>query len=483
MSQDNSEHPKINAQLNMSPEEMRTLGYKVIDMLVDHYQALDEKPVQSVEQSVRVAMEARFHEPLPQRGMDANDLLEAVHQDVLEQNYHRIHPRDFAYVNSPSNFVSVLADTLASGYNVFAGAWITSPAAAMIELVTLDWLRQLISLPDATGGIFTSGGSVANLTGLAVARHIKLGEDFQNGTLYFSEQTHASVSKALRILGFGKEQIRKLPVDADFRLNLDALRDAIAEDRSRGKQPFCVVGNAGTTNTGTVDPLEDMAQICREEDLWLHIDAAYGGGAAFTEQGRFALKGIEYADSVAIDPHKWLFQPFEMGCALVRDRRHLWETFNVGAEYLKNLVDPTLQEVNFYDYGIQMSRRFRALKLWLSLKAFGADAFSQSVQRGIELAEIAERHLKQSTNWKIVTPAQLGVITFSFVAKSDTESDAINDAISQQIVNDGFAFVHTTILRERVVLRMVTLNPRTTERDIIETIDRMESFGKVPIVQ
>lgn len=469
----------INRKLELPPDEMRQLGYQVVDMLVEHYQAVVDKPVKAYSKSSRETIEMQFSEPPPSQGMDVQMLLQSIHDDVLEQNYHRIHPRDFAYVNAPSNFVSVLADTLVAGYNVFAGAWVASPAATMIELVTLDWLRELIGMPESTGGIFTTGGSVANLTGLAVARHIKLADDMTDAVVYFSEQTHASVAKALRLLGFHDDHIRKLPVDSDFRLAMPSLYQAFKTDISDGKRPFCVVASAGTTNTGTVDPLPQIAQFCQENALWLHIDGAYGTAGVLADKGRTALQGIEFADSLAIDPHKWLFQPYEMGCTLVKDRQHLWETFNVAAEYLKNLVDPTLQEVNFYDYGLQMTRKFRALKLWMSIKAFGIEAFQAAVSHGIELAEIAQQYLQHSSKWQIVTPAQLGIITFRYVAEdlSAEQLDAVNEEITERIIADGFAFVHSTLLNERTTLRLVTINPRTTNDDIRETLRRMEQFG------
>jgi aromatic-L-amino-acid decarboxylase len=471
--------PGVNGKLELSADVMRAIGYQVIDMLVDHYQSVAQKPVKAYTRSSRTELEARFCEPLPQQGMDIAALVREVHQDVLEENYHRIHPRDFAYVNAPGNYIGVLADALAAGYNVFGGAWVASPAAAMIELVTLDWLRQLVGMPESAGGIFTSGGSVANLTGLAVARHVRLANDMTDVVVYLSEQAHAAVPKALRILGFLPEHIHRLSVDGDFRLDMAALRAALAADRAQGRRPFCVVASAGTTNTGAVDPLPEIAALCQDEHLWLHVDGAYGGAAVLAEKGRAALKGIELSDSMAVDPHKWLFQPYEMGCTLVRDKRHLWETFNVAAEYLKNIVDPTLQEINFFDYGIQMSRSFRALKLWMSLKAFGVKSFEQAVSRGIELAEMAERRLRRSPNWRIVTPAQLGIITFRYHVDGlrETELDTLNEIISKRIVDDGFAFIHTTLLNGRTVLRMVTINPRTTDEDIAETIRRLEQFG------
>ncbi len=469
----------INSKLELPPDEMRKLGYQVVDMLVEHFQSLVDKPVQAHNLPNRETMEARFHEPVPQQGMGIDKLLQEVLQDVLEQSYHPIHPRAFAMVNAPGNFVGVLADTLKAGYNIINAAWADTPAAAEIELVTLDWLRQIIGMPETTGGIFTSGGSIANLTGLAAARHVKLADDVSGAVIYISQQTHFAVKKSLRLLGFHDNQIRKLPVDSNFRLSLPDLYDAVATDHKDGKRPFCVIATAGATNTGTVDSLQDIAAFCRKNNLWLHIDGAFGAAAVLSDKGRAVLQGIELADSLVVDPHKWLFQPYELGCILVRDRRHLWETFNIKAEYLKHLDDPTLQEVNFFDYGIELTRGFRALKLWMSLKAFGIESFQAAVSRGIENAELTERHLHQSTKWQIITPAQLGIITFRYVVAgfSDKQLDTLNDQIADRITADGFAFVHTTILNGRTVLRLVMINPRTTDKDIVEIVRRLELFG------
>jgi glutamate/tyrosine decarboxylase-like PLP-dependent enzyme len=472
-------HTNVNEQLQLSSEQMRALGYIVIDMIVDHYQNLPNKSVVAYKTSKRSDMEAKFREPLPQHGMDVETLLQETRRDVLEELFHYMHPRDFAYIPSPSNFVSVLADALVSGFNVFTGAWSGSPANTMIELVTSDWLCQIIGMPESAGGIFTSGGSLANLTGLAVGRHVKLDGVVTNAMIYVSDQAHASNTKALHIIGFLPENIRVLPSDDDFRLGISTLQDAVLSDRKAGKRPFCVVASAGTTNTGTVDPLSDIAAFCRDEDLWMHVDGAFGAAGILSDKGRDLLRGIEKADSISIDPHKWLFQPYDIGCALIRDRQHLWDTFNIAADYLKDLVDPTLQEVNLYEHSIEMTRSFRALKLWMSLKAFGIESFKQASNRGIEMAEIAEQILNDSPKWEVVTPAQLGIVTFRYSPPDalQTELDRLNQAIMEKMMASGYAYVHSTILKGRIVLRMVTINPRTTDDDIRETIRRLEQFG------
>jgi glutamate/tyrosine decarboxylase-like PLP-dependent enzyme len=375
--------------------------------------------------------------------------------------------------------VSVLADALVSGYNVFAGTWLEGSGPAQVELVVLDWLRELCGLPDTAGGLFVSGGSVANLTALALARDIKLQGRSERGVVYCSDQTHASNERALRILGLRREQIHKIPSDEGFRLLPPKLQHALVSDRQEGKVPFCVVASAGTTNTGAVDPLPELAELCKRESLWLHVDGAYGAAAVLTRRGREQLRGLELVDSLALDPHKWLFQPYEIGCLLVRDRRLLPDRFHMLPEYLVD-VDPAREEVNFYDYGIQLTRGFRALKLWLSFKAFGADSFRAAVERGFELAEEAESSIRESSHLRVVTPAQMGIVTFRFEPPSGTggDSEYIHQLIVPELIADGFAMVSTTTLRDRTVLRMCTINPRTTSSDIRDTVAKIESIGK-----
>jgi glutamate/tyrosine decarboxylase-like PLP-dependent enzyme len=372
-----------------------------------------------------------------------------------------------------------MADTLAAGFNVFAGTWLEASGPAEIELVTLDWLRQLCGFPDSAREVFTSGGSVANLTALAVARHVKLQNDTRGAMVYCSDQTHSSVERGLRILGFAPHQLRKLPTDGAFRLDMAALRQAVAEDRAAERVPFCVIGNAGTTNTAAIDPLPPLAAYCRQEDLWLHVDGAYGAATVFCEYGRTLLQGIERADSLSLDPHKWLFQPYEIGCVLVREGHWLKETFHILPEYLKDAAGEA-EEVNFCDYGMQLTRAFRALKLWMSLKVFGRAGFAAAVRRGVELAEVAESTIRKRLDWEVVTPAQMGVVTFRCVPAglAPPEVDELNRRLLEGMIREGFAMLSSTELCGRTVLRMCTINPRATEADIEETIEHLERLGR-----
>jgi glutamate/tyrosine decarboxylase-like PLP-dependent enzyme len=466
--------------LTLSPEAMRRLGYRVIDLLVDHWEKLPQEPVVRV--LSRAEAKAALAEPPPQEGRDPEEVLARLTERILPYVARVHHPRFFAFVPGPSNFVSVLGDALATGFNVFAGTWLGGSAASEVELVTVDWLRQLVGFPEDAGGLFLSGGSMANLTGLLVARKARLDDDpatLARATAYFSDQTHSSVERAFRVLGIPDAGQRRIPCDGERRLSLPALAAAVEADRRAGRVPFAVVANAGTTNTGAVDPLPELAAFCRAHGLWLHADGAYGAATVLCDEGREALAGLDQADSLSLDPHKWLFQPFELGCVLVRDRRLLPTAFAVHPEHLKDL-DLGLGEVHFSDHGIQLSRSFRALKLWLSVQVFGLGAFRDAVARGFELARRAQELLEESGAWRIVTPARLGVVTFRYgdlVPGSDAAEEGYR-RFATALREDGYTFLTTTRLDGATVLRLCTINPRTTDADLVGTVERLTAVAE-----
>ena len=346
----------------------------------------------------------------------------------------------------------------------------------------MNWLLRLFKFPTTKGGgIFTSGGSMANLTALVTARRQCCGDDFSKAIIYMSDQAHSSNVKAIRVLGFKKEQVRIIPTDMEYKMAINKLKNAIARDRLEGLKPFCIIASAGTTNTGSVDPLNEIAKICKTEKLWFHIDGAYGGAAILSKKGSALLKGIEKADSLTIDPHKWLFQPYEMGCLLVRNHKWLSQTFSEKPEYLRDIEGNT-SEINFYDHGIQLTRRFRALKFYMSMKTFGLNAFKQAVSYAIDLTEDVESYLRKSPDWEVISPATLAVINFRYnpIGKSfsDKKLDSYNQRISEKIVDSREALLVTTVLQNQVVLRMCLINPRTTFQDVKETLKTCETFAK-----
>lgn len=466
------------ADLQLSETQMREFGYRVVDLLIEHVTSLPTKTPYS--RAGRSDMEALLREDLPsERCADPLHVLLRAQEEIFAHMTHVDHPRFFAFVPGPGNFIGAMADALAAGFNVYAGSWLEAAAPAQVEIVTLDWLISACGLPDGSGGLFTSGGSAANFTALATARHVMLDNEMDGAVAYCSDQTHSSVERSMRLLGFRPRQLQKLPSDEGYRLCPATLQKAVERDRAAGLRPFCVIANAGTTNTGAVDPLPELSVFCNRQHLWLHADGAYGGPAVFCERGRRLLEGIGRVDSLTLDPHKWMFQPFEIGCLLLHDRRHLRDAFHILPEYLEDAVGLP-GEVNFSDYGPQLSRGFRALKLWMSLHVFGTEAFARAVEHGFERAEQMATLVVDHRDWQLITPAQMGVLTFRArpAGYGENALDRHNKALVDAILDDGYAMVVSTRLGERTVLRMCTINPRTTRHDIQETFERLERLSQ-----
>ena len=468
------------ARLELSEQEMKNFGYTIVDAIVDHHLIQDKKL--PVAQGSREEMDSLFLEEAPEQGSDPGDVLNFVVDKVMSNSTLLSHPKMYSFVPGPNNYVSVMADSLATGFNIFSGLWKASPAANELEILTIQWLLKIFGFPlKKGGGIFTSGGSMGNLTALTTARRVKCGEDFSKGIIYLSDQAHSSNIKAIRVLGFRKEQVRIIPTDSEFKFALNKLKNAIAKDRLQGLQPFCVIASAGTTNTGTIDPLNDIAAICKKEDLWFHIDGAFGGAAILSNKAKPLFKGIEKADSLTIDPHKWLFQPYEMGCLLVRNHKTLSYTFTETPEYLKD-VEGNTSEINFYDHGIQLTRRFRALKLYMSIKIFGLSEFRKAITYNLELAEQVEDYLRKSPYWEVIYPATLAVVNFRYHPfdgqYNEKELDVLNQQLSDKVMASRKALLVTTILNGHTVLRMCLINPRTTLDDVKETLALCEQLAR-----
>jgi aromatic-L-amino-acid/L-tryptophan decarboxylase len=443
--------------LELPPEEMRRLGYRVIDAIVERSTSLRSRPTGAVGDVSE--LRALLGGPPPEGPGDPEAALQRLFDDVLPWTASHDHPRFFARVGSPSNYVSALADAVAAGFNLIGTSWVASSGPSTVELTVMDWLREWCGMPVGSEGLLTSGGSLASLTALVAAREARGG----GGVVYLSDQTHGSILRDLKVMG--ESSVRVLPSDDAFRLRAPDVAAAVSADRAAGLTPFAVVATAGTTNTGAIDPLGALADVCASEGLWFHVDGAYGAAAALTDPGSF--EGMGRADSLVVDPHKWLFQPYEAGAVLVREPGLLERTFALSGEYLRDTFGG---EVNFRDRGIQLTRGTRALKLWLSVQVFGLAAFRSGVAHGVALAEHAEAVLRSRRGWEVVTPASLGIVCFTRVGVDDS-------AVAAAMVADGFAAPSTTVLRGRTVLRLCTINPRTTFEDIEETILRMEQVS------
>ena len=405
-------------------------------------------------------------------------MLRTTRDVVLESMIHVDHPRNFGFVPGPNNYVGVLGDLLASGFNVFAGTWLEGSGAAEVELVTLDWLRELCGLPEATRGCLHQWRvdrepdcAHGRARGGASRRPGRW------GLVRLVAGPHSSVKRALHVLGFRDHQGRLVATDEQRRISVEALGAAVAEDRAAGLRPFCVVASAGTTNTGAVDPLPEIRELCDRHGLWLHADGAYGAAAMLSPRYAPRLQGLGAVDSLTLDPHKWLFQPYGLGCVLVRDGSLLEKHFRVLPEYLQDVV-PGAEEVNFCDAGIELTRGFRALKLWLTIQLFGLDNLRGAVEKGFTLAEHAESTLSTIERMEVVSPATLGIVTFRYLPVHAADANRFNLELSRLVIEDGHTLASSTVLEGRSVLRMCTINPRTTTGDIDSSIERIVALAE-----
>lgn len=465
------------ASLQMDPEEMRALGREVVDLLVARWS--DLPAAAAWRGGTREELEALLGEPPPEEGRPPRAVLARAVRDVLEVAGRVDHPRFFAFVPSAPTWPGVLADFLAAGFNVFQGTWLESAGPSQVELVVLEWIRGWIGFPEGAGGLFTSGGSAANLDAVVALR--EAADNPPRPSFYMGDQAHSALIRAARIAGVPAEGIRVLPSDDAFRLRLDALARAVEEDRAAGRTPVAVLANGGATNTGTVDPLEALADFCRAEGVRLHVDAAYGGFSVLTTEGREAFRGLERADSVALDAHKWLFQPFEAGCLLVRDVRMLERAFHTRPEYLQDVELGTAQ-VNFADRGLQLTRSFRALKVWMTVQVFGMEAIREGVRNGILLARRAGEHIRASPLMELRSPPSLGVVCFRVRppegGATEEELEELNRRVQDRVVASGVAMTSSTRLKGSFALRLCILSHATAWEDVRATLEAMEATAE-----
>ncbi|HVL30914.1 MAG TPA: aminotransferase class I/II-fold pyridoxal phosphate-dependent enzyme [Solirubrobacteraceae bacterium] len=457
--------------LGLDPELMREYGYRTVDMLV---RRLCDASAPPLRRASPAEMRARLAGPPPAAGSDFEAILERLDRDVLPFASRGDHPGFLAFIPFCGTWPGALGDFIASACNIYAGSWMEAAGPTQLELEVLGWFKRWIGLPDGAGGVLVGGGSAANLTALACAREAVAGHMSDDLVGYVSDQAHSSVARAARVLGFRPDQLRVLPSDARFRLDPRALESAIAADVRRGRRPLFVSATAGTTNTGAIDPLPEIAELCRARGAWLHVDAAYGGFATLTARGRELLRGIELADSVTLDPHKWLYQPYECGALLVRDDGLLRAAFEVTPDYLQDSF--AVEEVNLSDRGVQLTRSARALKVWISLQFFGLDAFAAAIERSVDIAGRIRERVERSDAFELAAPPSLGVVCFRrrFDGAGDDEQDARNAGLVAALERSGLGLVSSTVLRGRYALRACVLNHTTGAADIDRLMDFLE---------
>jgi glutamate/tyrosine decarboxylase-like PLP-dependent enzyme len=443
---------------------MRRLGYRAVDLLVDRL--LDDRSP-PVRRASPAAMRALLDEPPPEH--PADEPLDRLFRDVLVHAARVDHPRYLAFIPCSGTWPGALGDFAASALSLYAGSWAEAPGPTQLELTVLGWFKDWLGYPAGADGQLTSGGSQANLQALACAMRDDL-------VVYVSDQGHSSLARSARVLGFRPEQVRVLPTDGELRLRPETLATAIDSDRARGLTPLFASASAGATNTGAVDPLAELARTCRERAVWLHVDAAYGGFAVLTERGRSVLAGIELADSVTLDPHKWLYQPYECGCILVREPGALRAAFQVVPPYLKD-VDAGDGEVNLGDHGIQLSRTSRALKVWLSVQTLGLRAFREAIDRSLDHAEHAVRRIEASDTLELAAPPSLGIVCCRrrYAGVDDErELGRLNGRLAAGLEESGAGFVSSTVLGGRYAIRLCPLNHTTEQRDVDDVLDALE---------
>jgi glutamate/tyrosine decarboxylase-like PLP-dependent enzyme len=478
------------SSLDIGEGELRALSDQFAALTESYFASVSDRPV--FPQTTGAALEAQLDAAPPAAGQPLSQLA-ADCQMIIDGSRHNGHPRFFGYVASPSTPPGAFADLLASALNASVTSWRSAPAATQIERTVIRWLGSLIGYDDDAQGLLTSGGSMANLTALLMAHRVKAGSGVsQTGIsgprmmIYASDQVHFSIVKAADILGLGKESVRLLPTSSEFSLDVTLLRDAVQSDLAKGLRPFCVVASAGTAATGAIDPLDELARVAEEFKLWFHIDGAYGAPAAMTGKRRARFSGLERADSVSLDPHKWLYTPLDCGCLLYRDATLARQAFVTEADYVKVHEQAELESFAFWDYGIELSRRFRSLKVWLTLKYYGTNRLAAAIADDIAMAEYMGQRVRDAKDLELLAPVELSICCFRYVpgemrdrltAARDSERQSLeaelnrlNERIMQRVQRGGEAYLSNAMLRGRFALRACIINFRTTHADIDLTL-------------
>ncbi len=462
--------------LEIEPEQFRLLGHELVDRIAALLESIPTRPVTRGESPLDVRKALNADRGLPDRGADPAQLLNRAADLLFDHSLFNGHPRFWGYITSSAAPMGALGDMLAAAVNANVGAWPLSPMASEIEAQTVRWIAAMLGYPEDCGGLFVSGGNMANIVGFLAARKANAGHDVRTAGLgnarlrvYCSKETHTWIQKAADISGMGTDAIRWVATNDRMQMDLSPLRQQIEADRNAGETPMLVVGNAGTVSTGAVDPLAELAAICREFGLWFHVDGAYGAMAAILPTAPQELSGLGEADSIAMDPHKWLYAPLEAGCALVRDREKLRDAFAYHPPYYHFETDA----INYFDLGPQNSRGFRALKVWLALQQAGRDGYVQTISEDIRLAGELFKCVAQTEQLEALTQG-LSITTFRFVPRdlepggeeTETYLDLLNNELLTRLQNSGEAYLSNAIVRGKFALRACIVNFRTTQADI-----------------
>ncbi len=466
-------------------QAMRSLGHRMVDDMITYLQTLRGRPAW---QPIPPQVKERLHQPLPQQPEGAETAYQDFLENVLPYPHGNIHPRYWGFVNGTGTVLGMFAEMLAAAMNPNVGG--ADHSAVYIERQVLDWCKEMLGYPPEASGILVSGGSMANLLGLAIARNTKTDFDIRTegvraapGMLivYCSNETHSSVQKAVELLGLGSKALRKVPVDREYSLDSAHLEKMIVENRKAGHIPFCVVGTAGTVNTGAIDPLDRIADICRREGLWFHVDGAFGSLAALLPEMHDRLRGMTRADSIAFDLHKWMYLPYEAGCVLVKNKAAHEKAFAVVPAYLAEHERGLMAGPEWFaNYGIQLTRGFRALKAWLVLKEHGLDKFRRLIRQNIAQAQYLARLVEKSESLELLAPVPLNVVCFRFTsARLDEKAlNELNRELLMELHERGIAVPTSTVLQGKYALRVAITNHRSRKEDFETLVRETERLGK-----
>src|SRR6266513_2092702 len=466
--------------LDPTPDEIGDWGNSVIQLMAEYLGGLrDHKVYRHISsREIRDSLDPA----LPTKGIDFDALLKVFRENIIPFSRQNAHPRMFGYVQSPGTPLAAFADLLASTLNANLTVWRSAPAPVELERLTIDWIRQILGFNAEAGGLFVSGGSMANLAAIAAARQTK---DDSSGRLriYASRETHFSIAKAAALLGIGRESVRHIAIDEHFKIRVDDLVAKVSADIEAGYVPFCVVANAGTVNTGAVDSFADIREVANRFQLWMHVDGSYGGLANLAKSASKLFAGIEQADSVALDHHKWLYLPIDVGCVIYREPEMARTAFAHEAEYTRIIEEEADEAFAFWNYGPELSRRFRALKVWMLLKGVGLHSLGEAIENNLACACYFESLVRASDDFEMVAPVELSIFCFRHLPaqlrrESPQTIDAFNEHLMIALQRDGSSYLSNATLGGRFALRGCVLNYRTTLRDMEILLDDLRRVAR-----